>query len=136
MAEFLDSNNIKVYPSGYRDAEIDLNASRTSEESTTRLLKAAVGFYSYVKEEADNSLTIVVDGYVFNVKSGITNIGNLFPNPSSGTKVYAKIVKKDIDLATALQLMMLVNARPLNFFDGFPSSNKILSSSAFTNIIS
>lgn len=113
MAEYLNSNYVKVYPSGYRSSDIDFNATRTTEESVTRALKAPLGKSSFVKLEENNSLTIVINGYIFNVDDGITRITNLFssllPNPTKGTNIYAHIVTQDID-NSSIRLMMLVNS--------------------------
>lgn len=113
MAEYLNSNYVKVYPSGYRSSDIDFNATRTTEESVTRALKAPLGKSSFVKLEENNLLTIVINGYIFNVDDGITRITNLFssllPNPTKGTKIYAHIVTQDID-NSSIRLMMLVNS--------------------------
>ena len=88
----LNSNFVKVYPSGYRSSTIDLEASRTTEGSVTRALKAPLAKTSFAKKESGNSLTIVLDGYVFNVTSdGVEALKNHFSN---ATTIYAYIIKK------------------------------------------
>ena len=98
MAEYLNSNLVRVYPSGYRDHVIDLEASRTTEESVTKAMKALLytSTKSFLQEEADNSLTIVIDGYVFSISNGKANISALFPNATSDTEIFAYINKEDI----------------------------------------
>lgn len=104
--EHLSSNFVRVYPSGYRLADVDLEASRTTEGSVTRALKAPLAKTSFAKKERDNSLTIVLDGYVFNVTSdGVEVLKSHFPN---ATTIYAYIITKDIGKDTG-KLNMLVS---------------------------
>ena len=93
MPQYLDSTNVKMFPSAYRgkdDSEdfYDPDSYFTTEGSLTKL--ATLGFYnkSFIEQDGDN-LTIVINGYRFEVT--ITNVKALFNDLSSVDSIYANI---------------------------------------------
>lgn len=107
----LKSTNVKVYPSGYRDAAIDLEASRTTEGSVTRANMAPLSSGSYAKLESDNSITLVLGGYIFNINGGINTITDALIPQATDSVIYAYAHTKSITSTTDNSAMtMLVSS--------------------------
>ena len=101
--KYLSSNQVKVYPSGYRSASIDVEASRTTEGSVRKALLAPLAFKSFIKDDGDGTITIVLGGYTFNISASV--LEGLWEYFDSSTKIYAYI-----KLDTTSSLTMLINA--------------------------
>jgi len=108
MNKYLESSQVKVYPSAFRSSEIDLEASRFTEGSITKLVKAPLFKESFVKIENNGSMTLVLGGYIFTIIDPIINIKSLFSNQPES--IYAFIVSKVITSTNDnIPLTMLVN---------------------------
>ena len=124
-AVHIDSDNIKVYPSGYRKAEVDLEASRTTEGSVTKANSFALGNTSYAKWDNDGNLAFSLDGYLAVIEGQAALdalIGKLYPydettntwkGATSGSAIYAILNAADIDATVSdsksIKLRMMVN---------------------------
>jgi len=105
MANYLGSNLIKVYPSGYRGDNINYEASVNSEENLNSLASRLVANKNYIVEAeesaesgADNKIIFVIEGYLFSAnKSDITA---LFRGASENTIIYASV--KTINVTTTV----------------------------------
>lgn len=107
----LSSDKIKVYPSGYRDASIDVEASRTTEGSVTRANMAPLSSGSYAKLESDNSITLVLGGYIFNIEGGISTITDVVSPQLTDNSIYAYAHTKKITSTTdSISMTMLVSS--------------------------
>lgn len=112
---FLNSNQVSVYPSGYREASIDVEASRTTEGSIAKAISAPVSSRSYARMDGNGILTVVIEGYVFTIPDAVNVLTGLVTD-ATGTKgtgnIYAYIARKPYGVADAQgnDLKMLVNA--------------------------
>lgn len=78
MAEYINSNNIKVFPSSRRSDDIDRNARLTTEQNLTSLISRLSGIKSYIinglqisvvnDKIAINPGSCSINGYYFNIK--------------------------------------------------------------------
>ena len=134
MTDFINSNNIIMYPSGYRSASIDLLAGQNSEFNLTNTKRLSEqiqnNIFSYKDEENTNDLIIYILGYYFKIKNASTNIPT-----GSNTYAYIKLVNKSVTIdGTTVNLLTLVNVnnnsvtldsndefRGLGFSDNIPS---------------
>lgn len=108
MSEYLESSQVKVYPSAFRSPDIDLEASRFTEGSITKLVKTPLSKESFIKMNDDGSMTLVLGGYVFTIIDPIDNISSLFNNQPAN--IYAFIAPKVITSTTDnIPLTMLVD---------------------------
>lgn len=107
--KFLNSSQVNVYPSGYRSATKDLEASRTTEGSVTKGIKALADNHSFIQLNG-TTMTIVLGGYIFTIKDAINNIGSLFTGTSS-QKIWAVLKIGDFGQQdeSSNTLKMLVN---------------------------
>ena len=124
MAEkFLSSDLISVYPSGFRSASIDLEASRTTEASVVKSLVAPLNRKSYAKIEDDDSMTIVLGGYVFHLNDGVETLISEFDDP---TNIYAYIKLSEFGEQDVLhnRLNMLVNVEANHALDVLDEDGK------------
>lgn len=116
---FLDSNQVSVYPSGYREASIDVEASRTTEGSIAKAISAPVSSKSYARMDGNGILTVVIEGYVFTIPDAVNVLTGLVTD-ATGTKgtgnIYAYIARKPYGVADAQgnDLKMLVNANAMD----------------------
>ena len=85
---YLNSENIKVFPSIGREASIDLNAELTNEKNLTQILRSIYKRDSFVisDEYSNDSLEFVIHGYYFNATfdettlSGFADKANIYAN--------------------------------------------------------
>lgn len=85
MAQYLSSNNIKMFPSAYREQTIDQESYFTTEGNLTKSDVLGFANKSFVESDGTN-ITIVIDGYRFDTT--ISAITSLF---SSGSEIWAGI---------------------------------------------
>lgn len=103
-AQFINSNKVSMYPTGFRQASIDLQSGQNTEENLTKTKKlsqyANNNNYSFV--ESDN-LIIYLDGYYFKVAvTDIPHANNLY--------AYIKLVDKTMQVeGNDVTLKTLVN---------------------------
>lgn len=105
MLNYLGSNLIKVYPSGYRGDNINYEASVNSEENLNSLASRLVANKNYIVEAeessesgADNKIIFVIKGYLFSTNK--SNITALFAGASENTIIYASV--KTVDVITTV----------------------------------
>ena len=122
---YLNSNQIKVYPSGYRGQNINYEAGVNSEENLNELASRLVANKSYVAEEYNDGtatkIKFVVDGYLFSTtKSAITD---LFSDASLNTRIYAHVTTKDISvtansITSSYRTLIPYNTTSIGILDG------------------
>lgn len=86
MPQYLNSSNVKMFPSAYRGQNVDAEAYFTTEGNLTK--SDVLGFYhkSFIEDLGSGNLVIVIEGYRFDVS--MSSIISLF---SSDSEVYADI---------------------------------------------
>lgn len=72
LGKFIDSNNITVFPSGFRDEGIDLASRLTTEKNLTNiknLVSDVKQFNNFILSDPDNvdNVYIGIHGYIFNL---------------------------------------------------------------------
>ena len=104
MANYVNSNSISVYPSGYRGQGINYEAGVNSEKNLNSLASRLVYNQSYIVETVDDidgvsgDITFVIKGYIFKTtKDAITG---LFSSAEPGTIIYAHA--KVINITTSV----------------------------------
>ena len=91
MANFLKSDEIRVYPSGYRGLNINPESFVNSEENLNSLADRVVKNKSYIVDDSGTKIVFVIKGYLFSAeKSDITDLFG-----SSGT-IYASATVYDV----------------------------------------
>lgn len=119
---YCKSKDIKVYPSGYRSAAIDIEASRTTEGSVRRQSNAPLARTSYAKMGSNNELIFSLDGYMAEIDS--TGLGeleeNLYPTPVKDDAIFAILHTKPIsaivdDEGSTKQMEMMVKDTDLSY---------------------
>lgn len=139
--KYLNSNQISVYPSGYRSASVDLEASRTTEGSVRKALLAPLTQKSFAKFEEDNSMTLVLGGYVFNIsQEGISVLETTF---SSAYYIYAYIDVQPIatmvdDIESSLKMLVNVETQTSvldesNLFKGIKFTDTLPNTTTYPN---
>ena len=139
--KYLNSNQISVYPSGYRSASVDLEASRTTEGSVRKALLAPLTQKSFAKFEEDNSMTLVLGGYVFNIsQEGISALETTF---SSAINIYAYIDVQPIatmvdDIESSLKMLVNVETQTSvldesNLFKGIKFTDTLPNTTTYPN---
>ena len=93
MAQFLSSDSIKVFPSGFRGQNVDVSSNLTTEENLTNISSKVTNSkrcYWYDDPSDSTKMCIVIDGYFFHniLKSSVQA---LFSSPSDGDIIYAMI---------------------------------------------
>lgn len=116
---YIKSEDIKVYPSGYRRAEIDLEASRTTEGSVTKANSFALGRTSYAKWDNGGNLAFSLDGYLATIegKEALDRLkGALYAaGPEKGDGIWATLNAEDVDATVTAsgekaKMRMMVNS--------------------------
>ena len=105
---YLNSENIKVFPSIGRDTSIDLNAELTNEKNLTQILRSIYKRDSFVISDrySNDSLEFVIHGYYFNATFDADALSGEFTGEDKNN-IYANIfVAKETEKETPFQQLV------------------------------
>ena len=105
---YLNSENIKVFPSIGRDTSIDLNAELTNEKNLTQILRSIYKRDSFVISDrySNDSLEFVIHGYYFNATFDADALLGEFTGEDKNN-IYANIfVAKETEKETPFQQLV------------------------------